>query len=956
MNMNSNLSSTYKIIDKIGSGGGGNVYLAEHLRLGKKVVLKIDKRKVTTRPELLRREVDILKELSHSYIPQVYDFFIEEDNVYTVMDYIEGESLDKPLKRGETFTQAQVIKWAKQLLEALQYLHSPTHGEPPRGYVHSDIKPANIMRKSNNEICLIDFNIALALGEENIVGRSAGYASPEHYGLDYSLVSGVDTVGDTSTETIGDFDSTLTIAQQTETITISELQSKTSYKKIKPDVRSDIYSLGATLYHLLGGVRPAKDALEVVPLSKKKFSPQLVDIIAKAMNPNPELRYQTAEEMLYAFSHLHKNDPRMKKFQVKQRIGYSVLAVCLCVGAFTTFTGLKRMQAIENGLKLAEYSKNALEKGDVDAAIQYALDAIPDKTGLFTPERVPEAEYALAEALGIYKLGDGFQKDKIIELSSNPLNLVISPNGETAAALCDGSIVMIDTQTAKIIAERKAVDSALAEVEYLNDDVLIYAGENGIESYSISKNQTLWTGEKATAISISKNRESVAAVYKDESQAVVYEALTGKQKYAIDFKGKKQNISMVSDNFANTYVNLFEINSDGSKLAVSFADGSLMLYNLANMESSLELLDKSSGYTHYKGGFFEQYLALSAANTEKTIFAVVDSEKNSQTIGFESDSMLNVRTDENGIYLQQNNALVKIDPISGEQTALAATDETIEQFCIGDDYTAVAIADKIQFFDKNLNLVTELENTDHNSMIQMGGSKVLSAHIDLPMIHIVEYKENVETDIINYSVSNIHDEARISADKSTVMLFSYKNLSIYDMQGKLLAEVKMPDLEEVYDQQFRREDGKSYLEVTYKDGRLLTYDAKNGELISETQTERPDMSAYEEFYTEEYKIEAPLHGIPTVYNKKTGEKVCELKEDAYLTYITETEQHIVAQYITAEGESYGILLDENCNKIARLPYLCDVMDNELYFDYPAGNIRKSVIYSTKELVEMAQTR
>lgn len=98
------IASTYEIIEKIGSGGGGNVFLAYHVRLGKKVVLKADKRKITTKPELLRREVDILKELNHPYIPRVYDFFAEGDTVYTVMDYIEGESLDRPLKRGERFS------------------------------------------------------------------------------------------------------------------------------------------------------------------------------------------------------------------------------------------------------------------------------------------------------------------------------------------------------------------------------------------------------------------------------------------------------------------------------------------------------------------------------------------------------------------------------------------------------------------------------------------------------------------------------------------------------------------------------------------------------------------------------------------------------------------------------------------------------------------------------------
>ena len=72
------IAGTYELREKLGSGGGGNVFLAYHLRLGKEVVLKADKRKLTTSEALLRREVDVLKNLSHLYIPHVYDFFVEE--------------------------------------------------------------------------------------------------------------------------------------------------------------------------------------------------------------------------------------------------------------------------------------------------------------------------------------------------------------------------------------------------------------------------------------------------------------------------------------------------------------------------------------------------------------------------------------------------------------------------------------------------------------------------------------------------------------------------------------------------------------------------------------------------------------------------------------------------------------------------------------------------------------
>ena len=175
---------TYQLIKKIGEGSKGIVYLAKHIRLDRDVVLKVESKDNPLQAS--GREVDVLKLLKHRYIPNVYDCFCEPDRTVTVMDYIQGESFDKIVGRGETFTQAQVIKWARQLLEALDYLHSPTHGDPPRGFVHSDIKPANIMRLPNGDICLIDFNISLALGDERVTGYTPAYASPEHFGLDFS--------------------------------------------------------------------------------------------------------------------------------------------------------------------------------------------------------------------------------------------------------------------------------------------------------------------------------------------------------------------------------------------------------------------------------------------------------------------------------------------------------------------------------------------------------------------------------------------------------------------------------------------------------------------------------------------------------------------------------------------------------------------------------------------------
>ena len=108
----------------------------------------------------------------------------------------------------------------------------------------------------------------------------------------------------------------------------------------------------------------------------------------------------------------------------------------------------------------------------------------------------------------------------------------------------------------------------------------------------------------------------------------------------------------------------------------------------------------------------------------------------------------------------------------------------------------------------------------------------------------------------------------------------------------------------------------------------------------------------EEFDIDNLRIESPLHGTPIVYNEETGKEVAQLKEDTYLTYVTKVDEYIVAQYITADGYCSGQLLNEECEILAELPYLCDVAGEELIFDYPTGSVRESGIYDIHELIEM----
>lgn len=267
MNNETVLNNTYRILRPIGSGGVGEIYLGYHLNLRKYVVIKKVKDHCTG---LLnnRTEVDILKGIHHTYLPQVYDFIQIKDGIFTVIDYISGHDLKYYLDAGYRFSEEQLILWMKQLCQVLDYLHTRKPA-----IIHCDIKPGNIMITEEGNVCLIDFNISLD-GENNkdLVGLSSLYASPEQ---------------------------------------IKKAQYKLRYGSgdlVKMDERTDLYSLGAVFYFVMTGIKPNAREGAVVPLRHMEhyYSDSLANIIDKAMEPEPSKRFKSASRMLEALEHKEK--------------------------------------------------------------------------------------------------------------------------------------------------------------------------------------------------------------------------------------------------------------------------------------------------------------------------------------------------------------------------------------------------------------------------------------------------------------------------------------------------------------------------------------------------------------------------------------------------------------------------------------------------------------------------
>lgn len=345
---------TYEIYGEIGKGGGGTVYKAYHKRLKKDVVLK----KIHSNLQNIntRAETDILKNLKHAYLPQVFDFLEVDGNTFTVMDYIEGESLKECIEEGRSFTQSEVIGWFKELCEALMLLHTQN---PP--IIHGDIKPSNIMLTPRGHICLIDFNIASIFEGKNttISGYTPGYAAPEQIQYYQQIQKRNQRTLRFGADAPGSRDST-TDTEETEPLETYPLETpwenwREDAFRASVDVRTDIYSLGASIYHLLGGKKPRAGQEEVTDIRKllPDINEPLAYIIAKCMQENPNERYQSVEELYQALQNIYKSS---KEYRILLR-HQSILRGALCVGiaAFAVVAVMGRMRMRqEKDLRYAE--------------------------------------------------------------------------------------------------------------------------------------------------------------------------------------------------------------------------------------------------------------------------------------------------------------------------------------------------------------------------------------------------------------------------------------------------------------------------------------------------------------------------------------------------------------------------------------------------------------------------
>ena len=264
------LQNRYRVVSSLGQGGMGAVYRAHDTRLNISVALKemipqpgLSQHMLAQLRNQFRQEATILARLNHPNLVNVSDFFEEGGNAYLVMTLVEGASLAQRIKRQGALPQTEVLAWAIQLLDALAYCHR-------RGVIHRDIKPQNIIIRSDGQAVLVDFGLVKLWDPRDPRTQTAmqgmgtpQYAPPEQYGAD----PGHHT-----------------------------------------DPRSDIYSVGATLYHALTARMPPtvtermSDPQQFVAPRRlnPRLNPQTEATILRAMELPRDNRFGSTQEMAAA--------------------------------------------------------------------------------------------------------------------------------------------------------------------------------------------------------------------------------------------------------------------------------------------------------------------------------------------------------------------------------------------------------------------------------------------------------------------------------------------------------------------------------------------------------------------------------------------------------------------------------------------------------------------------------
>ena len=504
----------YRIVEKIHEGSQGYVYKAEDIKLRKIVAVKemvseypSDEEKAAA-GKRFREEAKILFTLEYSGIPKVTDFFEDNEKLYIVMDFIEGEDLETYVKKRENkpLPEDLVLNWAEQILEITHYLHSL---DPP--LVYRDMKPSNLMVDANGKISLVDFGIARIFDPESkgTIAGTPGFAAPEQY-------------------------------------------------KGFSEPRSDLYSVGATLHCLLTGINPENP--DHPPFQFDKISKFNENISAKTeklvawllefdINKRPESASHVLEVMKsnLAVPESKKLVMEEEPIEIEEKADDKkgklpfliplILLLALFLGTAVYLKNIKRNKNVKSKKEIGLNSNNYSGRNE---------NELPDSP-VVNGMTASDAEVVSLSGPTVKTLKQEYKEKPENHLTS----LCFSPDGQKVlAGYHDGSIIIRDINNGKIVGNLKGHLMAIIYIEYSKDGKYII-------TTSRDKTNRIW--DSKTCKEISKVESSSYSNQAHLSKDNKYFYTCGNGIYIWSFNGKLLN---------RMHGSSIDISSDGKLLGI----------------------------------------------------------------------------------------------------------------------------------------------------------------------------------------------------------------------------------------------------------------------------------------------------------------------------------------------------------------------------------------------------
>ena len=569
----------YRIIEEIGAGGMGRVFLAENVHHRKKYALKVLPDELSKDANFRRRffdEARVMSELDHQNIVRVHHMGEHHGTYFLVMDYIEGPqgkpwSLRDELK-GSSKGRIEAKKshsWIVQIAEALAYAHK-------RGVIHRDIKPANILVTPDGSVKITDFGLAKAIGSQFILSQIHSTMRQSVSFGDQPTVTG----DKRQAEQVGD---SLDIAETLDATPTSRKRSSGSsgilgtYDYMSPeqregglvDERSDIYSLGVLIYRMLTGKRPVG---MTKPPSKDRpgLSVKWDAVVARCMEQEPADRYQSVGRLLIGLHEVPGKSARKRNFAVAG-VCLVLLCIAILILKLTSCAGPQpespQLQPVHKEVPVAKVTGSEPDKSAVKVAT--AADASNAKIAAIDSRKSALRAGAETHAIGILALGDKLLKEGEAHDTLEAFDKAMSKYGQAKAAFAEAQ------ETAgRIQAEIDALQKAKSDM----DQVKTQADALDAKTWAkVRYEQAAKAEQKASdasdRVEMANQYKGAAGLYnlavseaKQEGEAIVAAA----RKAAQQAKNKSQN-SDVRQYAANELGEADRLMSDAEKVGTDYS-------------------------------------------------------------------------------------------------------------------------------------------------------------------------------------------------------------------------------------------------------------------------------------------------------------------------------------------------------------------------------------------------